>query len=231
MKTFIIHIKGNANSEKTAGWAYDSCIENGYEPELFDAVTPKTLKEFDKKYNLTVLKPSHMYDRQIGKNGSKHTYECKYSVFLSHYTLWNKCVELDEPIIILEHDALALRPWGDTKFDELLFLNMHSGLYQNIFDDKPRPELFKGVHTYINPFLIYRAENIWHGAGLIPGAASYAISPKGAKRIISNVEKYGWDKPDYIINTKIIRVQYSHPDHFQFSHHLFKNQRTTHGEF
>ena len=90
MKAFIIHIKGNKSSEKTANWAYESCVEHGYEPKMFEGITPKTLNKWDKKYNLTVMNPSHMYDRQIGKNGTNWTYECKYSNFLNHYTLWNK---------------------------------------------------------------------------------------------------------------------------------------------
>tara|TARA_Y100000389_G_scaffold204831_1_gene259995 strand:- start:10386 stop:11081 length:696 start_codon:yes stop_codon:yes gene_type:complete len=229
MKAFIIHIKGNKTSERTAGWVHESCVEFGYEPEMFEGITPKTLHKWDKKYNLAVMKPSHMYDRQIGKNGTKYTYECKYSNFLNHYTLWNKCIELNEPIIILEHDVFAVKAW-DADFDEMLVLNMHSGLHQNIFDSTSKPSLIEGIHTYVNPFLNYKAKNIWLNAGMIPGSAAYAISPKGAKRIIANVKKHGWDKADYIINTKSIRMQYVFPDYFELSHYVFGNQRTSHGE-
>jgi GR25 family glycosyltransferase involved in LPS biosynthesis len=230
MKAFIIHIKGNKSSEKTANWAYESCVEHGYEPKMFEGITPKTLNKWDKKYNLTVMNPSHMYDRQIGKNGTNWTYECKYSNFLNHYTLWNKCIELDEPIVVLEHDVFAEKPWGDTQFDEMLVLNMHSGLHQNIFDGTSKPTLIEGIHTYVNPFLNYKSKNIWLNAGMIPGTAAYAISPKGAKRIINNVKKHGWDKADYIINTKSIHMQYAFPDYFELSHYIFGNQRTSHGE-
>ena len=35
---------------------------------------------------------------------SVHHMDSKYC-FLSHYSLWKKCVELKEPIMILEHDV------------------------------------------------------------------------------------------------------------------------------
>jgi hypothetical protein len=65
---------------------------------------------------------------------------------------------------------------------------------------------------------------------MIPGTGSYCVSPKGAKRLIDNVKKYGWDKADYIINTKSVRMQYVFPEYFQFSHHIVPNQRSSHGE-
>ena len=61
-------------------------------------------------------------------------------------------------------------------------------------------------------------------------SAAYAISPKGARQIINNVKEHGWDKADYIINTKSIHMQYVFPDYFELSHHVFGNQRTSHGE-
>lgn len=230
MKAFIIHIKGNEKSEETAQLAYDSCMKYEYDAELFDGITPETLSVWDKKYKLTVMNPSHMYDRQIGRNGSRYTYECKYSNFLNHYTLWNKCIDLDEPIIILEHDVLAIDFWNNIEFDELLVLNMHSGLHQELFDTILKPTLKDGIHTYENRYLVYRSKNKWEHSGMIPGTAAYAISPKGVKRLISNVKKYGWDKADYIVNTKSVHMQYVYPEKFKFSHHIVKNQRTSHGE-
>tara|TARA_E500000178_G_scaffold355993_1_gene430968 strand:+ start:2306 stop:3004 length:699 start_codon:yes stop_codon:yes gene_type:complete len=232
MKAFIIYIKNHEGSTATANLTLESCEKHGYSAELYEGITPSTLSAWEEKYKLEnkVLNPSHMYDRQIGINGSEFTYQCKYSNFLNHYTLWNKCVELDEKIIILEHDALAVSEWKNPKFDELLVLNVRSGLYGEELDKLRKPELYKGVHDYKNKYLNYKAKNIWFDASMIPGTASYAISPKGAKRLISNIKKYGWDKADYIVNNKSVHMQYIQPDYFHFSHHIIKNQRTSHGE-
>lgn len=230
MKAYVIHIKGNEKSEHTANLAMESCVEFGYDAELFEGITPKTIKQWDEKYGLTVIKPSHMYDRQIGLNGTQYVYECKYSNFLNHYTLWNRAIELNETIIILEHDVIAVAEWQNPEFDEMLVLNMDCGLHEQQFDRILKPTLQKGVHSYVNPFLIYRSDNRYNGAGMIPGSASYAITPKGAKRLVDTVKKYGWDKTDYIINTKAVDMKYIHPDYFSFSHHIVPNQRTSHGE-
>lgn len=229
LKTFIIHIKGNKKSEYVAKLALESCLENGYNASLFEGITPKTLAKWDKKYNLEVIKPSHMYDRQIGLNGTRYTYECKYSNFLNHYTLWDKCIQLNEPIVILEHDVVAVKEFNE-EFDELCVLNLHSGLHQDIFDSILKPDLSEGIHTYTNPYLVYRASNRWQHAGMIPGTAAYAITPKGAKRLKYNVKTYGWDKADYIINTKSVHMQYAYPDPLELSHDIVPNQRTSHGE-
>ena len=37
----------------------------------------------------------------------------KIGCSMSHFMLWKKCVELDEPILILEHDSVFLRPFPD----------------------------------------------------------------------------------------------------------------------
>lgn len=230
MKTYIIHIKDNSNSEKTANLCLSECQKFDYDAELFDGITPKTIDLWDKKYSLEVLNPSHMYDRQIARNGSKHTYECKYSNFLNHYTLWLKSIELDQPIVILEHDVIPVKSWENTEFDEMLVLNMRSGLHQEIFDSILKPVLLDGINSYFNNFLVYRSQNIWNNAAMIPGSAAYAINPKGANRLIKNVKKYGWDKADYIINNRSIHMQYVEPQYFELSHHIIKNQRTSHGE-
>lgn len=229
MKAYIIHITDNDQSVHTASLALESSWENGLDAKLFSGITPSTLQNHVKN-GLSVMRPSHMYDRQVGINGTKHTYECKYSNFMNHYMMWESCVAADEPFVILEHDVIMVRPWDDPEFDEMLVLNIHSGLHEKQFDRILKPELKEGVHPYVNPYLIYRSKNRWEHAGMIPGSAAYAISPKGAKRLIDNVKKYGWDKADYIINNKAIKMEYSYPDYFTFSHHIVPNQRTSHGE-
>lgn len=230
MKTFIIRIKGNEKSEETAKIAYDTCLERGYEPTLVSGITPETLIIWDEKYKLNVLKPSHMYDRQIGKNGTPRVYKAKYSNFLNHYRLWLTSIELDETIVVLEHDVMAVRSWDNPNFEEMLVLNMHCGLHEKQFDKLEKPKLEVGVHPYDNPYLIYRSNNLWRGSGMIPGSAAYAITPRGSERLIQNVKQYGWDKADYIINTKSIDMKYINPDYFEFTHHIIPNQRTSHGE-
>jgi GR25 family glycosyltransferase involved in LPS biosynthesis len=107
---------------------------------------------------------------------------------------------------------------------------MHSGLHQEQFSSTLKPELKEGIQTYENEYLYYKSDNIWKYSGMIPGTAAYAITPKGANRLIQNVKTYGWDKADYIINTKTVHMEYNYPDPIILSHHIVPNQRTSHGE-
>lgn len=229
MKAFIIHINGHEGSMKTANMALESCQAHGYEAELFDGITPKTNDVWDKKFNLKVIRPGHMYDRQIGLNGTNQTYLCKYSNFLNHYRLWLESIERDETIVVLEHDVLCKHEWDNPGFSEMLVLNMECGLYEQQFSKIGKPNLFPGVNEYKNPHLIYRSQNVWHGAAMIPGSAAYAINPKGASRLIKNVKQFGWEKADYIINNRTVKMEYINPDYFVFSHDIIPNQKTSHG--
>lgn len=230
MRAYIIYIKGNTQSEKIANLGLSTSLDCGYKAELFEGITPATLKTHVDKYKLSVIQPGHMYDRSIGINGSKLVFESKYSNFLNHYTLWHRSIELNEPIVILEHDVIAVSAWQDYLFDELLVLNMRSGLYQEQFKKDKKPDLYAGIHTYSNPFFTYKSQNIWQHGSMIPGTAAYAITPKGANRLIHNVKQYGYEKADYIINTKTVHMQYIQPDVFILSHHIMPNLRTSHGE-
>jgi GR25 family glycosyltransferase involved in LPS biosynthesis len=105
MKTFIITIKGHPLSEKESR----ECIESAkgfykHEIEVFDAITPKG------GYH-------HILgDRQNIFNNYPRP-DRVAACFASHYLLWKKCIELNEPILILEHDAEFVSEFPDIDFD------------------------------------------------------------------------------------------------------------------
>ena len=51
----------------------------------------------------------------------------KIGCSLSHYLLWQRCVELDQPILILEHDAVFLRPLPEIEFNGICQINDPAG--------------------------------------------------------------------------------------------------------
>lgn len=102
MKTFIITLTHNQDSVRSAQQAINSAKAVGYadEIEIFDAVTPEVWRDFlpfqHTFYNSPL--PDNHYQRSRPDNVG--------ACFASHYLLWKKCVELAEPILILEHDAV-----------------------------------------------------------------------------------------------------------------------------
>ncbi len=92
---FIISIKDCEVSQSYTRTAINSFNFSGHKLEIFDAITPKDLSSLNQ---LT-------FDRLEYGNRRRLT-PTEISVFYSHYFLWKRCVELDSPIIILEHDSL-----------------------------------------------------------------------------------------------------------------------------
>jgi GR25 family glycosyltransferase involved in LPS biosynthesis len=105
MKTFIITIKGHPLSEKESR----ECIESAkrfykHDIEVFDAITPKG------GYDHILGDRPNIFDKYPRPDRVA-------ACFASHYLLWKKCIELDEPILILEHDAEFVSEFPDIDFD------------------------------------------------------------------------------------------------------------------
>ena len=91
MKAFVITIMNHQGSLETS-WR---CIESGYKYDLdikrFEAITPRDEP-------LTFLKQEGIPEAGFEEKWSRNL-NC-ISAFCSHYSLWQKCVELDEEIVI-----------------------------------------------------------------------------------------------------------------------------------
>ena len=60
---------------------------------------------------------------------------------------------------------------------------------------------------------------------MIPGTAAYAISPKGAKKLLRAAKDIGIDQSDFFINTHNIKIDYVNPSPVKFNS---KNLNTSH---
>jgi len=100
-KTFIIVLKDIPISEKLASDCLESAKKYNWDLEIFHGVNGNTITpESWNSIGVTPLlnKPS------MNKPG---TWGC----FFSHFRLWELCVSLDEPIVVLEHDAVIKNYW------------------------------------------------------------------------------------------------------------------------
>jgi len=226
MISFVIYVKGNADSEEYARVCMNS-LQTGFEGELFEGVQRSTLFEWDEKTGS--LEPMESSRAAGHKMDTAKRYETKKSCFLNHVRLWKKCVELDEPIAVLEHDSYCIRSWDNIYFDELLILNITSAFNQKVFNSlKPQVQSINwgfGISNYNKSPLIYNKNENFKGGLMMPGTAAYAVSPKGAKRLLSHLH-LGWEQSDYYINTKAVNIQYMIPEYFSFK---LPNLRMSHG--
>ena len=52
---------------------------------------------------------------------------------------------------------------------------------------------------------------------MAPGTGAYCVSPKGAKKLLSAIDKHGFDQSDFMINSKNVRMQYIVPSPVKFN--------------
>jgi len=199
----------------------ESCNSNNFNAEPFQGVTPETLNDWDHY-------PEILNGRATSfKKEGKRTYETKKSCFLNHVRVWKKCIELNEPVAFIEQDATCIRPWNNTVFQDVLIMNCESAFKQPVFDHvRNKPKLNFGQGVYNSSPLVYNKDNQFKGSLMIPGTASYAVTPNGAKRLLTKLEKLGWDQSDYFINTYNVTLEYITPEYFTFTR---KNLNMSHG--
>lgn len=222
MKSFVVYVEDHEDSKKQAQRCKLSCNRSGFEAELMSGVTPKTLSEYATNY-----KDAEGARITSFKRESKKVYESKKSCFTNHVRVWKKCIELNEPVAFIEHDAGNIREWDNIQFDDVLILNVESAFKQPVFDHVQNKPVFNlSINEYSNTPLIYNKENQWKGAAMIPGTAAYAITPKGAQKLLTNLETYGWEQSDYFINSYNVKLQYVVPEYFTL---ISPNLNMSHG--
>lgn len=138
---------------------------------------------------------AEIYERlPIGDDKDKMSRPGVIGCFYSHYTLWEKCVDLGEPIMIFEDDVKFYREYQPVEFEGVLILSLGKSSF-----------LKEPWKTYLenptgNP---YAAK--WTNFSL-PGASGYAIKPDAARGLIKFYKPY-WYPADNAINHFVCPLQ------------------------
>jgi glycosyl transferase family 25 len=199
-KAYVITMKGRSFSEELS----KDCIASGKKfninIEKFDAVHLDDVAPVYKKLN---LRPFPKLKKSRDTKGVR-------GCFCSHYLLWLKCIELNEPIMILEHDALFIRPIPKdivNKFSELCNLDAYSRtskvyedhlkLFENydVIAHQPKTQ----AHTFKSGFHYYDKE-------CIKGLHAYIIKPQGAKSLIDFAKNKGVLPADVHVNVQSVAL-------------------------
>ncbi len=122
LPAFAIVVRGNETSEY-----YYSKIEPVWKSieidlQRVDAVTPATLPEGPLKFGRNTLRK---YTR-LNPKGKAFT-NTERAVWYSHYKLWCKCIDMDERILIMEHDCVPVFLEKLWYTDDLLFKSFDKG--------------------------------------------------------------------------------------------------------
>lgn len=100
----MIAIEGNETSQYYADYVTPLWNRLDVDIRRFPAVTPATLDQY-------ILKFGNRQDNGISTTQTERAGTC------SHYLLWKKCIEMDQRIFVLEHDAYPDPKVGDNFYD------------------------------------------------------------------------------------------------------------------
>jgi GR25 family glycosyltransferase involved in LPS biosynthesis len=155
-------------------------------------IRPELYEDFKQRYHYTIVERQLVGENHLGKLSRPGVVGC----FYSHYSLWEKCVQLGEPIMIFEDDVKFYREWRPVAFDGVLILS----LGKSSFLSEPNK-------TYLeNPTGVPRAMP-WRNFSM-PGASGYALTPNAARGLIKFYKPY-WYPADNAIN-QFITPMYIH---------------------
>jgi GR25 family glycosyltransferase involved in LPS biosynthesis len=186
-----VAVKLAAKSKKTL---YPYSIKNRIidDADLKRLIRPKLYEDFKKRYHYNIVERQPIGEDHMGKLSRPGVVGC----FYSHYALWEKCVELNEPIMIFEDDVKFYRGWNPIEFSGVLILSLGKSSF-----------LTEPNKTYLeNPTGIPRPLP-WKNFSM-PGASGYALTPDAALGLIKFYKPY-WYPADNAIN-QFITPMYIH---------------------
>lgn len=200
MKAFVITMIENSKSVKAAERCIASAKKFGIDAEVHSAMTPE--KGAIAEANI----------KEVPLGGFKEDYsrfENCLSAFLSHLSLWEKCVKLNEPIIIFEHDAVVVNDIPSSSQYNML---MNIG--------KPSYGMYNTGNTI--------GTNLLFSKKYLPGAHAYTLKPAAADELIRS-SKTGKARPTDIFINKIyfpwIQEYYPWPVEARDSFTTIQNER------
>ncbi len=196
MKAFVITLKDNDYSETTADRCIKSAADHGLHVMKWYGVDKTNAQHTMENNGLewTWAKNNTANDICPITSLKQFPYtaadiRAKIGCSMSHYLLWKKCVELDEPILILEHDAVFLRPLPDFDFKGICQINDPAGATRrgSWWSQQMINRGTEGVHekTWI---VSEKERDIPDG---LAGNSAYMIKPEFALSAISKIYEIG----------------------------------------
>lgn len=195
MKAFIITLSKVDSSYQSALLTQQALSEIGIQAEMFEGsygdVIQREYQAIGRKCHSWGLKgPGQPFSDQ---KKADLTTPGVIGCFDSHYRLWQKCVELNEPIMIFEDDIIVYRPFVPVEFDDVLSIAFSHAKkmirYQDYLDSP------SGDHRAMS-----------YGQSSMPGNGAYCIKPHAAAKLVEEYA-YSFLPADNAINQHLVKIQ------------------------
>lgn len=185
-QAYIIHVKDNPVSVDLAQRCLNSCNKINFKASLYEGFDG-TGKE--------IIVPDHIKHQSWYKwlKITDHYQSlAEVACSLSHISLWVKCMEEDQPLVILEHDAIMVKPYVKHEiYNGIVYLGSQSDLRDTEKFNKLIPE-FSAINKNWN---------------FINRAHAYAIDPAAARKLFTNVLDRGiYESADVMIKADDVAI-------------------------
>jgi len=205
MKAYIITLTTNPQSVQAA----KRCIKSAnIHIDIFDAVNENDAERIMREEGINWKYPWKGEQMDFKAGLRKTAYATKHPLrrvacFLSHYMLWKLCADKNEPLMVLEHDAIFVKP-----FDETAFMKAECGII-SLNDPRGATRKAQDYHDKLqqNPKTIQRVptiDDLMIPQGL-PGNSAYIIKPTGANKMLELVKEYGAWPNDALMCKQLIQ--------------------------
>ncbi|WP_391088853.1 glycosyltransferase family 25 protein [Vibrio sp. NH-UV-68] len=178
MKVFVISLKRSPERRKYIKKQLDDL---GVEFEFFDAVDGRAEPPHP-------LFESYDYAKRLWLTSGRMPSKGELGVYGSHYLLWKKSIEIEEPIIVFEDDA-AILPSFPSYLDIIKSKIIHYGFL------RLEPKNNKGVLCFKEEGENFRISFMTDNFG---GLRCYAISPDAAKKLVDHSKRWSMPVDNYV---------------------------------
>lgn len=200
IKSYVIYVESSDRSVNCAKKSQKIAREIGkIDIELWPGIDKYNVWDELEKKDLDIIP---VYQSYI----SSGYMDCEAATFLSHMSLWEESVRINERIMVLEHDATFQREFVDYEYDGILNLgipNWGTRKWTDELDDIYIREKCTNEHY---PFNVYDDKFCQCDTKWLFGAHAYIITPKEAKKLINDAYNNGIFATDLFIRTEIVNI-------------------------
>lgn len=181
---YIITLEGHPLGESLSQRCQQSCQAAGQPYQIWPAFdgTSGELKVPARFENQNWIRWIRQYDTELSIT--------EVAAYFSHFSLWTHCVEINMPIIILEHDAIMVNAYRNHfGYNQIVYLGCR--------------EQASGWKVTPIPPMACKNDNY----RFMLRAHAYAIDPFSAKNLIAHTIKYGINESlDITMRTDVFSV-------------------------
>lgn len=196
MKAFVITLQNNQYSEECAQRCIDSAKQYNVIVDKFYGVSKENAEQVMQSFGLKWTWANNNTEKTICPITGLHQFpytganlQSKIGCSMSHFLLWKRCCDLNEPLLILEHDAVFLRPLPDFDFKGICQINDPNGATRK--GNWWSKQMVKRGQTGVFEKTWVTTDQERHIPDGLAGNSAYVIKPHAAQELINKVYQLG----------------------------------------